>query len=368
MQPPANAVRASGECRVLFAFDVAQSIDLVRAAQTIHEPSTLGALGQAHEAPSGFQFTPPPLRVRHRAAALSISRWSASESVELVLFDFGAVVVSYTLPFDGTLRDCIALACELAQDTSLARAARLRVDELVAALGAHLVKGGVSDVVEDYAVFRLPGALLERDAERFVTAHAAELTGILRAEDEALSRDVIADALAVRVQYGPSDLALIDWRHAVVFDDAPEDALRVLEYANVQLLELRFLDAQLDTALDASLRSVSRHGQRRHLGPMALRRELRQLSTMQLEAAFLFERLGNTLKISSDQHLARLLRQANARFRLQEWNDTAQRKLAALDNVYDKLHDHAATVRAEVLEILIVLLIVFEIALSLIEH
>ena len=64
----------------------------------------------------------------------------------------------------------------------------------------------------------------------------------------------------------------------------------------------------------------------------------------------------------------RLLRQANARFRLQEWNDTAQRKLAALDNVYDKLHDHAATVRAEVLEILIVLLIVFEIALSLIEH
>ena len=63
--------------------------------------------------------------------------------------------------------------------------------------------------------------------------------------------------------------------------------------------------------------------------------------------------------------LASVLRQAGVRFRLQEWNDAAQRKLAALDNVYDKLHDDAATLRAEVLEILIVLLIVFEIVLSL---
>ena len=43
----------------------------------------------------------------------------------------------------------------------------------------------------------------------------------------------------------------------------------------------------------------------------------------------------------------------------------ARNALTALDNVYDKLHDDAATLRAEVLEILIVLLIVFEIVLSL---
>jgi hypothetical protein len=356
---------ARGECRVLFAFDVAQSIDLAGAARAIHEPSTEGKLGHTHPAPAYFQFKPPPLRIVQRCEPLRVERWSTSETCEVVLFEFGAVLVSYSIELGAELADCIELSCALAADTSLEQAARERAVALAHAIRAHVSKPGLAEVFEDYSVFRLPAHLLGSEIERFLGQHGAALAGILRAERARLSREVQADALSVRLQYGPDDLTLVDWHAAIVLDDEPEDVVRVLEYANVQLLEMRFLDAQLDAALEDSYRSLSKRETRHLFGPLALRRDLRKLSSMQLEAAFLFERLGNTLKVSGDQFLARVLRQAGVRFRLQEWNDAAQRKLAALDNVYDKLHDDAATLRAEVLEILIVLLIVFEIVLSL---
>lgn len=355
----------SGECRALFAFDVAQSIDLAGAARAIHEPSTEGKLGHTHPAPAYFQFKPPPLRIVQHCEPLRIGKWSTTSTCELVLFEFGAVLVSYAIEVQCELSACVELSCALAADTSLENAARARALALARAIEAHISKPGLAEVFEDYSVFRLPANLLDNDAERFLAAHGGALAGILRAERAPLSREVQADALSVRLQYGPDDLTLVDWHAAIVLDDEPEDVLRVLEYANVQLLEMRFLDSQLDAALEDSYRSLSRREARHLLGPLALRRDLRRLSSMQLEAAFLFERLGNTLKVSGDQFLARVLRQAAARFRLQEWNDAAQRKLAALDNVYDKLHDDASTLRAEVLEILIVLLIVFEIVLSL---
>lgn len=357
-----------GECRVLFAFDIAQAIDLAAAGRAVQGPASPGTLERTHPAPSYFQFTPPPLRLAVPAQPLQLGRWKTRPQVEFVLFDLGAVLVLREIELEGNLAECVELSSALGNDTSLAKAARESVEELLEQLRPHLTKPGIAAVEEDYSIFRLPSAVMGEDAERFLNGRGAELAGILRAERQPLSREIAADALSIRLQYGPTDLTLVDWHAAIVIDDQPEDVLRVLEYANVQLLEMRFLDAQLDAALDDSARMLSRRQGRHLLGPLALRRNLRRLSSMQLEAAFLFERLANTLKVSGDQFLARLLRQASLRFRLQEWNDAAQRKLAALDNVYDKLHDDASTLRAEILEVLIVLLIVFEIVLSLAER
>ncbi len=355
-----------GECRVMFAFDVGHEIDLAGTASTVRDPSTAGTLGHTHPAPSHFQFAPPPLRVAQRDATLTLGRWSTTQAIEVVLFEFGAVLVSYSIPFAGTLDDCVELSCALAADRTLAAAAQRRVVELAQGIEAQITKPGTAEILEDYQVFRFAEEALGADADKFVAQHGLALARVLRAERGALANEETADALATRLQYAPSDCAVLDWHAAVLFDDDPEDVLRVLEYANVQLLEMRFLDAQLDRALEGSARLVSRRGARRWLGPLALHRDLERLAAMHVEAAFLFERLGNTLKVSGDQYLARVLRQAGARFRLREWNEAAQRKLAALDDIYDKMHDHASTLRAEFLEWLIVILIVLEIALSLI--
>lgn len=78
----------------------------------------------------------------------------------------------------------------------------------------------------------------------------------------------------------------------------------------------------------------------------------------------LFDRSTNVLKLVGDQYLARVYRLVAARLHLREWERVIQRKLEVVEGIYHVLSDQAASYRAEVLELLIVLLIVLEIVLA----
>ncbi|HBH78801.1 MAG TPA: hypothetical protein DDY39_03145, partial [Nitrospira sp.] len=64
------------------------------------------------------------------------------------------------------------------------------------------------------------------------------------------SEQEVADALSCRISFGQEDAAVIDWHSAVLFGKDMDDVRAVLEFANVELLEMRMLDEQLDRALD----------------------------------------------------------------------------------------------------------------------
>ena len=100
--------------------------------------------------------------------------------------------------------------------------------------------------------------------------------------------------------------------------------------------------------------------------PGRARAELRRVAQLQVDAAILHERVNNALKLLGDQYLARAHRASALRFRLAEWNSGILRKLETIESVYDKVHDHAAQIRMEVLEWIIIALIALETVLSLI--
>jgi hypothetical protein len=361
-------VLVEGVCRFLVAYDIAQAIDLERCAALIHGASRVGTLQLVHHAPSYFQFHTPPLRFTQDIAPVAVGRWATSPHLDVTLFEFGAVSLSYTIELRADLDEWIRLSCALADEPALEADALRRVEGLLATISQHVTSGSLAQQVEDYVVFRFPEHLAAGDAPAFATANAADLARLLRAEPGQLSRQEVDDALAARVSFQPGDLVAVDWNGAVLIDDDPMDVMRVIEFANVQLLELRYLDGKLDRALDRAHELLQRRDWRRRLGLAPLRRDLDRVSTMQVDGAILFERVGNALKLLSDQYLARVLRQANQRFRVAEWNAGILRKLETLEDIYGKINDHAATLRAEFLELTIVLLIAFEIALSLLHR
>src|SRR5437667_5863729 len=135
----------------------------------------------------------------------------------------------------------------------------------------------------------------------------------------------------------------------------------VLEFANVELLEMRFLDQRLDDALDESYETLSR----RHSGlwqlPGSARGPLRRVGQLQVENAVLFEGVNNALKLLGDQYLARVYRLVSERFHLAEWDASILRKIQTLESIYQKLSDQAANRRTEALEWIIIALIPAEI-------
>jgi hypothetical protein len=200
-------------------------------------------------------------------------------------------------------------------------------------------------------------------AEALYTTYAQEIAQILRVEPAPLSAEEVHDAMSHRIAYGLDDVTIIDWHAALVFDREADDVQAVLEFANVELLEMRYLDEQLDTALNHAYETLSRRAWRpwRRLGSAAA--DLRRVAQMQVDSAMLFEGVNNALKLLGDQYLARVYRLASQRFHLAEWDASIMRKLHTMESIYEMIADQATNRRMEVLEWIIIILIAVSIVL-----
>jgi uncharacterized Rmd1/YagE family protein len=72
--------------------------------------------------------------------------------------------------------------------------------------------------------------------------------------------------------------------------------------------------------------------------------------------------------VTDDVYLARLYSAALALYRADTWRAGIDRKLRIIRETYEMLNGEVQTRRAEVLEIAIIALIVFEIVLSLVQR
>ncbi len=91
------------------------------------------------------------------------------------------------------------------------------------------------------------------------------------------------------------------------------------------------------------------------------RRLQRETAALLLELSEMIERLENAVKIVGDFYLARVYQAAVKRFRLPSWQETVLRKQKLVAEVNDLTGDAADTSRAELLELVIILLIAYEI-------
>jgi hypothetical protein len=355
-----------GVAHVLCAFEVGQLIDLDAAARRIRSLTERATIRHKRRALKYFQYRPAPLRVMQAGQPVAVGAYQTAAHVDAVLFDFGAISITYTIAFEGGLGDLVALSAELYEDTALLADAHRRVEDLLAVVGPAVTRPHVADITEEYVVFQIQQFAGAASPEEILHADAALLAQILRAEREPLSAQQIGDATAGRIAFGPADLTLIDGEAAVIFDPDAEDIRAVLEFVNVELLEMRYLDRRLDDALDRAYRTVSRQGVRHVLRPGATRADLQRIAQMQVDGALLFEAVNTALKLIGDQFVARVYRLASDRFHLADWNAGLLRKLETLEGIYVKFSDLAGNRRMEVLEWIIILLIAFEIALSLI--
>jgi hypothetical protein len=359
----AEPVIAKGTCFSLFAYEVAQAIDLDAADRRLLAGAERQTIKHKRRAPASFEYRPAPLRVTRAGDPQPVGGYRTAPGVEVVLYDFGAVSVSYAIPIEGPLGSLPALAEELWGNEPLLADSRRQVEALLRELGDAAVRPRIADFVEDYSVFHVEAFTEPCEAATLWTEHGQTAAQVLRAARHPLSQQEIADATALRLSFGPNDATIIDTDAAILFDPEGEDVRDVIEFANTQLLEMRFLDQQLDDVLERAYETLlGRPARLRDAGRLGT--DLRRLARLQLDGAILFEQVTNALKLVGDQFLARVYSLASRRFHLAEWDASISRKLQTIDGIYAKMTDRAATRRMEVLEWIIIILIALSIALS----
>jgi hypothetical protein len=356
----------NGVYYVIFAYDAARSIDLNSAERRIHEATQRQTIKHKKRAPSYFEYQPPPLRVSQDVEPITLGNYRPQASIDLVVYDFGAISVIYALPIQGPLANLLGLSEELHDNEYLLSDSRVRVEHILKVIGDAATKAGLADIVEDYVIFSIDSFEQPFDADAFCKDHAQEVARILRAERQMLSQQEVSDALAARIAFGTEDLTVVDWNAALVIDREGEDVRALLEFANVELLEMRYLDHKLDRALDQAYETLSKPswGLPRILGSYGA--DLRRVAELQVDNATLFEGVNNTLKLLGDQYLARVYRLVSRRFHLDEWDASILRKLQTLESIYEKISDQASNQRMEMLEWVIIILIAFSIGIEFI--
>ncbi len=348
-----------------FAFDVGDEINLDAARELLQ--GELGRLPRRKRTPESIRYRPAPVRAPIDPGGLRLPgdlAPTAPPRAELTLFDFGAVSLAVDFPLSVSPRALSELAGRLSDMASLNEEAYRLLEPWVERLRPAVFDFSFSPTTEEYIVFHLP----ERRSG-WLDDHADWIAGLVRLEAEPLSETEVAEALRLSLRYTPSDLVVLDWAAGFVADVDCADTLEIIDFANVQLLEYRHIDDRLDDRLEAAYKLI-RPDRRRSLvrGWNTHGVAVRHVRELEIEAAGLFERVDNALKLIGDHYLSRIFELASGRFHLRGWQQSIRRKLETVGDVYDLLVQQAAGHRMEALEVTVVLLITIEILLALWRH
>lgn len=353
----------SGRLHCVVAFDWGEEVQLEQAAELV--PAELQSLPRRRRTPTTIAYRPSPLRIRLASTSLQLpERGSRSAEVEAMVFDFGAATVAFRVPFSLSMRELTILAAELSRPDWLIKQAILAAEPLFHRLAPAIKDAEWSSLSEEYFTFEItPGPHLPSASELLRKA-PQWLASLLRLDEEPLSNEEMAEALRQRLSYRPDDIVLVEWAAAVILDRDCDETLHTIEFANLQLLEYRFIDQHLDDTLSEA---------QRHIHPAVISwlpfwkthsRPLRMLSEMRLDSVITFERASSTLQLVGDQYLSRVYRMLSSRFCLREWSENVRAALDVAEGVHEILSSQSAMLRLELLELVVVLLIALEIGLA----
>ena len=353
-----------GTLTLTLLLDVGERIDLAVAESRVRSAGREGhrpALRRG-EARSSIRIATPPLILELPGAAADVPPgWT--ESLQVAVYDFGVLSCRriLTWPPDAAWPTLLPVIARLIHEGDMQR-----WGQPLGATAESLIREAIqepdrSPVREEYAILRLgaepEGGFGESDVPR-----------LLLGEERQLAPAAREGLLGREFRYTLLDRTIVAYDAALVVEPDPtdHDVELLIEFANAQLLELEVYDALLETRLPLLDARAAAMG----AGPGALlarrsQRVVTELHQLTTRTSRLIEHATNALRITDDIYLARIYRAALDVMNEPAWRQSVERKLMLARTTAEALNDLAVSARAQALELTIVLLILFEIVLTL---
>jgi hypothetical protein len=352
----AGAPLLTGVVLLLVQFDVCEEIrlDKLRAilgAKIVAQPSL------KHPSPEHIQYERPPV-----AEAIDELVLESGErlSGEIKYYDYGVMSVVFQLPFSGDWDRLVGLASRWVWDMDFSAHARSAVHAKMERARPAMTKVYSNWLSEDYLIFHVREMTGSPTAKTLVAEHGGKITQVVRGDTLPLAEGGVAEVLQSRISYYATDLAVIGWNAAFVYDTVAGavTAIQLLEYANSQLLEFRHYDELLTRELAQVY--VKLEDGTGLLARWRLARSATHLQAMLLEVSELTEHADNAIKFLSDMFSARLYKLAAAKVGVPDYKDLVTQKVKTAEELYRFMVDQFNQSRAFFLELTVVIILVIE--------
>jgi hypothetical protein len=347
--------KVQGSIIVLNLYDVAEEIRLSDLPPLIG--GTRLSATFKHPTPEYVRFERPP--VIEPLAPLSLATGERFEAA-LQYYDYGVVSLLLRFSFSGDWNELQRLAGAWISSTIFDERCRQTIREKLQRIGAALVKPYTNWLSEDYYVVHLHSIPGTTAAAALLQERGREISQIVRGDVMPLSDLERTEVLKEYLSYYPNDLIVAGWNAAFIFDTpaGAEPTIRLLEYANSQLLEFRHYDEMLTRELERVYDFMeSRKGL---LYGWRMRSAAAGLRTMLLDVTELTERTTNALKFVGDMFFARVYKLCAVKIGVTDYQLLVQEKLRTAGELYDFMIEQFHQARGFLLEFIVVLILMIE--------
>lgn len=338
-------------------FDVAEEIDLEKVEKILGYGRPTSRMRLSRIRPKSIQLVNPPVAVELGKSTIKTGGKDLEVYFGGKIYDLGVIgiIMRVPLPPEAGYNEILDLAVELYNDESLEAVFVRQIDHVRSALREALHKEAFSGFVEDFTIY-------------YFTQWNADWDPVLLllAEKEPVSEQLRREIMRNSFSYGLDDLTVITWDSALVCDPTgSNDIPDLLEFANAQLLELRYYDHLLSGELAkmySAIEEAEMVASFRRLGHY--RRIMGQLMELIADITEIIDRIENSLKVTEDIFYARLYGAALSLFRTRTWAESIDRKISIISQSYSMLSSRIINQRSELLELTIIALIFLEVVLG----
>lgn len=354
-------------------FDITDSINVIRLKKKLKKLK-VRPLRLKHYTPAYLNFPVPPLEMRGTPWILNPKRinlggkesrldGNINVGTQFKFYSLGSVTIRYEAALEGKDYGEIFQKAGLISDNKIySRKTENLIGRIRELIEKEMEIKTYKRFFEDYNILWIQDKF---DLKNFqVVKHS--IARFLRNETMPLSEYEQNEACRHKFSYTANDLTVIDWDRAVTISpERDDDVWDVLEYVNLQLLELRYYDSELDKKLDEIYALVKK----RRLSLIEFYRTpqlLKKTLKIFIDFAEVEERVNSFLNLTGDEYLSRVYQAAAMRLNVKNMQKELKERLIDTRDLYEILSHDVSAIRSEVLEIIIILLIAFEIIFALV--
>ncbi len=308
------------------------------------------------------------LKTYHKPLTIDIK--SVSDKAECIyanIHHFGVISFVYHVPFKGTLtelRDKLNNMYEELQRDSVQDA------KVIFEVIKHAVTQPVFYHLRNkYFVAQINPEPTMIDTAVLRDKFGGTIASALRFEKTNISTFQLEDILESATGYYRNDLVIIDTEAAFVYDKDPQELLDFFEISMVQQLELRYFDKLLDGKLDAiysrTLKKPSLIAYMPFIGTTY--DPISELSKLRVDISVITERLENSIKTVGEAYYSEIYNLLVEKLEIELWKKSIEKKLSIVHEVRTIYQTQVSSIRHDMMNVLIIILIFIETVVALIE-
>ncbi len=311
---------------------------------------------------------PVYLRTYHKPLTIDIK--SVSDKAQCLyanIHHFGVISFLYKVPFTGTLTEL--------RDKMSSMHEELKRDSVH---DAKVIFESIKHAITQPVFFHLRNKYLVAqinpdptiiDSNFLRERYGGTIASALCFERANVSTFQLEDILESATGYFRNDLVVIDTEAAFMYDKEPEEILDFFEMAMVQQLELRYFDRLLDGKLDAIYsRTLQKPPLVSYLPFIGTEYDpISELSKLRVDISVITERLGNSIKTVGESYYSEIYSLLVEKLELESWRHSIEKKLSIIHEVRTIYHTNIMSIRHDMMNVLIIILIFTELIVALIK-